>query len=194
MLEGGALETDGRGTLLTTTDCLLNASRAADGQSVTREAMEALLRETLGITRTIWLTLPDGGLPGDDTDGHIDNAARFVDPETVVVHPAIDTTPLRDAGLKVVALPAVEPLFYDYPGDRFGPAKRMQLPASYANFLIANRRVFVPTFGQPADDVALTLLDRLMPHHTPVPIPSNHLVVGQGALHCLSMQQPGHAR
>ncbi|MEM9417512.1 MAG: agmatine deiminase family protein [Planctomycetota bacterium] len=184
VLEGGALETDGRGTLLTTTDCLLNPSRNGPTD---RAAMERLLRDTLGITRTIWLSAQ---LPGDDTDGHIDNAARFLSPETVVVHPAIDATPLRDAGLNVIELPAVEPIFYDYPGDRFGPAQRMQLPCSYANFLIANGLVFVPTFGQPADDLALRLLDDAMPDHTPVPIRSNHLVVGQGALHCLSMQQP----
>lgn len=187
VLEGGALETDGRGTLLTTTDCLLNESRRGPGD---RESMEQLLHDTLGITRTIWLTAPPEGLPGDDTDGHIDNVARFVNEQTVVVHPAIDAQPLRDAGLNVLKLPGAEPIFYDYPGDRFGPAKRMQLPCSYANFLIVNGRVFVPTFGQPADDLALRLLDDAMPDHTPVPIRSNHLVVGQGALHCLSMQQP----
>ncbi|MBB6429714.1 agmatine deiminase family protein [Algisphaera agarilytica] len=184
VLEGGALETDGRGTLLTTTDCLLNPSRNGPTD---RDTMEQLLNDALGITRTIWLSAQ---LPGDDTDGHIDNAARFVSPDSVVVHPAIDTTPLRDAGLNVIELPAVDPIFYDYPGDRFGPAQRMQLPCSYANFLIANGRIFVPTFGQPADDRALRLLDDAMPNHTPVPIRSNHLVVGQGALHCLSMQQP----
>lgn len=186
VLEGGALETDGRGTLLTTTDCLLNPTRHGD-QPADREQVEQMLHDTLGITRTIWLSAT---LPGDDTDGHIDNAARFVNPDTVVVHPAIDATPLRDAQLNVIMLPGVEPITYDYPGDRFGPAKRMQLPCSYANFLIANGRVFVPTFGQPADDLALRLLDDAMPHHTPVPIRANHLVVGQGALHCLSMQQP----
>lgn len=187
VLEGGALETDGRGTLLTTTDCLLNPSRNGDTQ---KAELETLLRDTLGITRTLWLPLPPDGLPGDDTDGHIDNAARFVDEQTVVVHPAIDPAPLRDAGFRVLTLPGVDPMFYDYPADRFGPAKRQPLPCSYANFLIANGRVFVPTFGKPSDDLALRLLDDAMPRHTPVPIRANHLVVGQGALHCLSMQQP----
>ncbi|MEO0514726.1 MAG: agmatine deiminase family protein [Planctomycetota bacterium] len=184
ILEGGALETDGRGTLLTTTDCLLSPTRNGD---TAKPDVEALLRDTLGITRTIWLSV---NLPGDDTDGHIDNAARFINEHTVVVHPAIDPTPLLDAGLNVLTLPGVEPMFYDYPADRFGPAKRQPLPCSYANFLIANGRVFVPTFGQPSDDLALRLLDDAMPNHTPVPIRANHLVVGQGALHCLSMQQP----
>ncbi len=187
VLEGGALETDGRGTLLTTTNCLLNPSRH---NPTDRAAMQHLLGETLGITRTIWLDLPAGTLPGDDTDGHIDNAARFVSPQTVVVHPAVDPRPIREAGLDVLRLPAIEPMFYDYPGDRFGPAKRMQLPASYANFVIANGRVFVPTFGQASDDMALRLLDKAMPDHVPVPVRANHLVVGQGGPHCLSMQQP----
>jgi agmatine deiminase len=187
VLEGGALETDGRGTLLTTADCLLHQNRGGPGD---RAGWEALLRATLGIKKTIWLTLPDGGLPGDDTDGHVDNAARFVNPETVVVHPDLDPTPLTDAGLTVVRLPAVEPMFYDYPADDAGPAERRPLPASYANFLIANGHVYVPTFGQPADDAALKILDQAMPDHKIVAIRSEHLVVGQGALHCLSMQQP----
>ncbi len=184
VLEGGALDTNGRGTLLTTTDCLLNPTRNGDAA---KADVQTMLRDTLGITRTLWLS---ANLPGDDTDGHIDNAARFINEHTVVVHPAIDPTPLHDAGLEVLKLPGVDPIFYDYPGDRFGPAKRQQLPCSYANFLIANSRVFVPTFGQPSDDLALRLLDDAMPDHTPVPIRANHLVVGQGALHCLSMQQP----
>jgi len=187
VLEGGALETDGRGTLLTTTDCLLSPTRNGPAD---RETIEQRLHETLGITRTLWLTTPPGGLPGDDTDGHIDNAARFVNGDTVALHPAIDDTPLREAGLNVLRLPGVEPIFYDYPADNTGPSRRAQLPASYANFLIANGRVFVPTFGQPSDDLALRLLDDAMPDHTPVPIRANHLLVGQGALHCLSMQQP----
>ncbi|MEM1108743.1 MAG: agmatine deiminase family protein [Planctomycetota bacterium] len=187
VLEGGALDTDGRGTLLTTPGCLLNPNRNGE---MSRTDIEQRLHETLGITRTIWVDLPPNGLPGDDTDGHIDNAVRFVSPSTVVIHPAIDPSPLYPADLKVIPLPEVEPIFYDYPADRFGPAKRMQLPASYANFLIANGRVFVPTFGQPSDDIALRTMDDAMPNHSPVPIRSNHLVVGQGALHCLSMQQP----
>lgn len=196
VLEGGALDTNGQGTLLTTTDCLLNPSRSdQDAPPPTREAMEELLGEHLGITRTVWLTAPDaellpGALLGDDTDGHVDNLARFITPDTVAAHPALDTTPLRDAGLNVLTLPQPAPLFYDYPATEGEPAERRPLPASYANFLIANGRVFVPTFGQPADDEALRLLDEAMPDHTPVPIRANHLVVGLGALHCLSMQQP----
>ncbi len=190
VVEGGALETDGRGLLLTTPECLLNPSRNGP---TGRAEVERLLGGALGVTRTIWLDLPEGGLPGDDTDGHIDNAARFVGPATVVVHPDVDAAPLRGAGLSVVKLPQPETIYYDYPPDRFGPGGRLPLPTSYANFLIANGRVFVPTFGQASDDEALELFDRIMPDHTPVPVRSEHLVVGLGALHCLSMQQPaGH--
>ena len=188
VLEGGAVDTNGQGTLLTTTDCLLHPSRSGP---TTRQAMEQLLGEHLGVTQTIWLTAPDPKqLPGDDTDGHVDNLARFITPDTVAVHPALDTTPLTNAGLNVLTLPQPEPVFYDYPATDTEPADRRALPASYANFLIANGRVFVPTFGQPADDEALRLLDNAMPDHTPVPIRANHLLVGLGALHCLSMQQP----
>ncbi|MEM8738441.1 MAG: agmatine deiminase family protein [Planctomycetota bacterium] len=187
VLEGGALDTDGRGTLLTTTQCLLHPNRNGPTDP---SAVEHRLQQTLGITRIVWLDLPAGTLPGDDTDGHVDNAARFLRPCTVAVHPRLDVTPLRHAGLEVVVLPEPAPLFYDYPADRFGPAKRMRLPCSYANFLIANGRIFVPTFGQPTDDPARRRLDEAMPHHTPVPVRAEHLVVGQGALHCLSMQQP----
>ncbi|MEL7089142.1 MAG: agmatine deiminase family protein, partial [Planctomycetota bacterium] len=192
VLEGGAIDTDGRGTLLTTADCLLHPTRTgSDGQAVTRETMEALLEEHLGITRTVWLAAPpEGELFNDDTDGHVDNLARFITPDTVAVHPALDPTPLHEASLNVLTLPRPAPVFYDYPATDTEPAERRPLPASYANFLIANGRVFVPTFGQAADDEALRRLDEAMPDHTPVPIRANHLLVGLGGPHCLSMQQP----
>lgn len=190
VLEGGALDTDGAGTLLTTTNCLLAPSRDAAGRAGERAATEARLRDVLGITRTVWL---HADLPGDDTDGHVDNAARFVAPGVVVVHPAIDPVPLHAAGLEVITLPAAGPLTYDYPPDPTvdGDAGGVRpLPASYANFVIANGRVFVPTFGTAGDEAALRVLDDAMPGHTPVPVRAEHLVVGLGALHCLSMQQP----
>ena len=189
VLEGGALDTDGAGTLLTTTDCLLNPSRDAAGRAGEAAKIQGVLHAALGITRVVWLS---ADLPGDDTDGHVDNAARFVAPGVVVVHPAIDPAPLHDAGLQVIALPAADPLTYDYPpdptvdGDTGGVRP---LPASYANFVFANGRVFVPTFGTPSDDAALRVLDNATPGHTVVPIRAEHLLVGLGALHCLSMQQ-----
>lgn len=191
VLEGGAIDTNGRGVLLTTADCLLHPSRGTPKNPATREAYEALFQEHLGINQTLWLDAPPPeDLPGDDTDGHVDNLARFVAPETVVVHPALDAAPLRDAGLDVRVLPRPDPIAYDYPATDTEPAERRALPASYANFLIANGRVFVPTFGQPADDEALRVIDDATPGHTPVPVRANHLLVGLGGLHCLSMQQP----
>lgn len=190
ILEGGALDTDGAGTLLTTTDCLLNPSRNNAGRAGERAAIEAQLRDALGVTRAVWL---NADLPGDDTDGHVDNAARFVAPGVVVVHPAIDPAPLHAAGLEVIALPGAGPLTYGYPPDPTVPGDVggvRPLPASYANFVIANGRVFVPTFGTAGDEAALRVLDNAMPGHTPVPVRAEHLVVGLGALHCLSMQQP----
>ena len=193
ILEGGALDTDGTGTLLTTTNCLLSPSRDAAGRAGDRTAIEQRLHGVLGTERTVWLS---ADLPGDDTDGHVDNAARFVAPGVVVVHPVIDPAPLHAAGLEVITLPHAGPLTYDYPpipttptvnGDTGGVRP---LPASYANFVIANGRVFVPTFGTAGDDAALRVLDDAMPGHTPVAVRAEHLVVGLGALHCLSMQQP----
>ena len=194
VLEGGALDTDGAGTVLTTEDCLLSPSRDPAGAAGRKAELEATLRGALGAERVVWLRAT---LPGDDTDGHVDNAARFVAPGVVAVHPRIDPAPLRDAGLEVVTLPPAvaaggRALTYDYPPDPTVPGDAggvRPLPASYANFLIANGKVFVPTFGGPNDDAALRTLDGVMPGHDPVPVRAEHLVVGLGALHCLSMQQ-----
>ncbi|MEM9883603.1 MAG: agmatine deiminase family protein [Planctomycetota bacterium] len=187
VLEGGAIDTDGRGTLLTTTNCLLDAAR---GVHADRDTLERRFAETLGIDLTVWLTLPGDLLPGDDTDGHVDNAARFLAPGLVAVHPGVDPAPLRAAGREVLELPRPEPIIYDFPADRFGPAARTALPASYANFVMLNGRLFVPAFGQPADDTACRLLDDALPTHSVVPVRSEHLLVGLGNLHCLCMTQP----
>ena len=99
----------------------------------------------------------------------------------------------RDEGgnaLEVIALPAPEPMFYDFPPDRFGPGGRDMLPASYANFLISNGTVFMPTFGQESDDAALRVLEEAVPSSRIVSVRSEHLLVGLGTLHCLTMQQP----
>ncbi len=195
VLEGGSIDVNGQGTVMTTQQCLLNRNR---NPGLTREQIETKLHETLGTRHVIWLP---GGIEGDDTDGHIDDVARFVSPGTVVTasakkgHPDYEVTQknlevLRGAvdqdgrPLRVVELPVPEPIFHDYPEGR-GP-----VPASYANFLIANRHVFVPTFGQPADDLALRVLAGEMAGFTVIPVPARWLVVGLGALHCLSQQQP----
>lgn len=202
VLEGGSIDVNGKGTVMTTQQCLFNANR---NPWSTPEEITSKLHETLGTRHIIWLP---GGITGDDTDGHIDDVARFVSPECVAVviapedHPDYTATQrnlkaLRQAkdqdgdDLYIVGLPTPEPIIYDFPNlpsvEVPGPAP---VPASYANFLIANEAVFVPVFGQPTDDVACGVLEKVLPGRTVVPVRAEHLVVGLGALHCLSMQQP----
>ncbi len=195
VLEGGSIDVNGRGTVMTTEQCLLNPNR---NPGLTHEQIEARLHAALGTAHVIWLP---GGIEGDDTDGHIDDVARFVSPSTVVAisagpgHPDHDVTQanlnvLREAKdqsgdpLNVVELPVPQQIMYDYPE---GPSP---VPASYANFLMVNGHVFVPVFGQAADDRALAVLAGALPGYSVVPVPAEHLVVGLGALHCLSQQQP----
>jgi len=191
---------------MTTQQCLFNANR---NPWATPQQIEQTLHAALGTRHLIWLP---GGIAGDDTDGHIDDVARFVSPDCVAVvvapqgHPDHAAThrnldALRQAKdqdgqpLHIVGLPAPEPIVYDFPalpgvetpGSEPGPAP---VPASYANFLIANDAVFVPVFDQPSDEVACGVLEKLLPGRSIVPVRAEHLVVGLGALHCLSMQQP----
>ena len=201
VLEGGAIDVDGRGTLLTTEQCLLHPNRNA---GLDRASYERRFAEDLGISRTLWLP---GGIEGDDTDGHVDDVARFLAPglaacvHAPVGHTDHDVTSRNLAALRsardatgrpltVVELPVPEPRTFHYPPDRFGPGGTALVPASYANFLISNGRVFVPVFAQPSDETALRTLDDAMPDHTIVPIRADVLVVGLGTLHCLSLQQP----
>jgi agmatine deiminase len=192
-LEGGALEVDGEGTLLATRSSVLNPNR---NPGWSREAAEAELRARLGVTQIAWV---DGALPGDDTDGHIDQLARFVDPGRVVSirtrdpgHPAAAALAecrkqlegVRDARgrtLEVIALPVPDPI----------ETPEGLLPASPLNFLIANGAVLVPVFQAESDAEALRALAALFPRHRIVPIPSRTLSRGLGSAHCLSQQQPG---
>lgn len=205
ILEGGSIEVNGQGTLMTTEQCLLNENRprkCPPGQ--TKAFIETKLRDALGVHRFIWLP---GGIAGDDTDGHIDDVARFVAPDRVAIISAPEDHPdhamtrrnikaLREARdqdgrpFEIVELPVPEPMTYDFPPDRFGTGGVGAVPASYANFLISNGVVFVPVFGQAADEPALRAVERALPGCRVVPIRSEWLVVGLGALHCLSMQQP----
>lgn len=191
VLEGGALDVDGDGTLLATVSSLLSAERSG----LDAATLEARLGELIGVWHTIWL---EARIAGDDTDGHIDNIARFVAPSQVVC--AVEGNPAdpnaeplaicaaelrasRDAlgrELEVIDLPMPEPVFAD--GER--------LPASHANFYIANTVVAVPVFGGASDREALDLLGGLFPTRQVVPIPSRALVRGLGAAHCLTQQQP----
>ena len=179
VLEGGSIDVNGQGLLLTTEECLLSPVQARNPE-LSREEIERRLGEFLGAVRVIWLKQ---GIAGDDTHGHIDDLARFVDPQTVVLcresDPA-DSVALRRAGLKVVKLPMPRPLWF---GGR-------QLPASYANFYIANGLVLVPTFNDLYDRAALTILARQFPDREVVGINCTELIWGLGALHCMTQQQP----
>jgi agmatine deiminase len=188
VLEGGSIDVNGAGLLLTTEECLLSEAQQRN-PGMTRRGIERNFRDYLGVTRVIWLK---NGIAGDDTHGHIDDLARFVSADTVVVASESDRsdanyqplrenhTLLRAAGLKVVKLPMPRPLVFA--GQR--------LPASYANFYIANGLVLVPTFNDANDRVALTTLARLFPDRKVVGIHCAELIWGLGALHCMTQQQP----
>lgn len=194
VLEGGSIDVNGRGTLLTTEDCLLSDVQERN-PGLAREDYERLFADALGVTETIWL---GRGIAGDDTHGHVDDLARFVDESTVVAvveqDPADDNyEPLRDnlrrlesatdqdgRPLRVVPLPMPRPVVFD--GQR--------LPASYANFYVANGLVLVPTFNDPADRVALDTLASVFPGRSVIGIHAVDLAWGLGTLHCLTQQQP----
>lgn len=193
-LEGGSIDVDGQGTLLTTEECLLTGKRARH-RALGRAGSEQLLGEYLGVSKVIWL--PDG-IAGDDTSGHVDDFARFVRPGVVVVcreprrtdknHPKLERAReilrgARDAQgkkLEVVTLPMPEPVTYG--GE--------QLPASYANFYVANEQVLVPTFNDANDRVALGILAELFTGRNVVGIHARDLVLGLGTLHCSTQQEP----
>jgi agmatine deiminase len=195
VLEAGALDGDGQGTILTTESCLLNSNRNRPGQDRSRRALERLLAETLGAKRVLWL---GEGIVGDDTDGHIDDLTRFVSEGRVVTVVESDTADancavladnrmrletMSDAAgrkLEVIELPT--------PGVLEGPEGR--LPASYANFYFANQAVLVPVFGVEADREALAIFETVIKDRPIVPIPSQNLVLGLGAVHCLTQQEP----
>jgi agmatine deiminase len=192
ILEGGSIEVNGQGTLLTTEACLLNPNR---NPSLSREQIESQLRRYLGIRHILWL---GDGIEGDDTDGHIDDLTRFVGPRTVVTvveeNPADSNyQPLREnverlrsmtdqdgAPLEIVTLPMPRPLYQD----------DQRLPASYANFYIGNQVVLLPAYDPPRDAEAQTTLQRLFPDRPVVPIDCTDLVWGLGAFHCVTQQWP----
>jgi agmatine deiminase len=193
VLEGGSIEGNGRGTLLTTTQCLLHANR---NPHLTREEVEQRLREWLGVTHVLWL---GEGIVGDDTDGHVDDLTRFVNPTTVVT--AVEDDP-RDENhavlqenlrrLRAMADQDGRPLTVltlPMPG-RVTADDGRRLPASYANFYVANACVAVPVFGHANDARALKVLRRCFPRRTVVPIRCERLVEGMGTLHCVTQQIP----
>jgi agmatine deiminase len=188
VLEGGSIDVNGEGLLLTTEECLLSPVQARN-PGMKRGEIERMFARYLGIERVIWL---HNGITGDDTHGHVDDLARFVGPETVVLSSELDRSdpnfePLREnaklleaTGLEVVKLPMPRPLIFA--GQR--------LPASYANFYIANHLVLVPTFNDPNDRIALTRLARAFPDREITGINCTELILGLGALHCMTQQQP----
>jgi agmatine deiminase len=194
VLEGGAVDVDGEGTLLATEECLQDSVQARNPELPTAE-LEQILRLQLGAERVVWL---GKGIAGDDTHGHIDDLARFVAPGRLVLCRERDARDenyraleenwerlqgARDArgrGLDVIALPMPRALAFE--GRR--------LPASYANFYIANDIVLVPTFNDPADRQALGILGELFPGREMVGIHCVDLVWGLGTLHCMTQQEP----
>jgi agmatine deiminase len=196
VLEGGSVDGNGRGTLLVTESCLLNPNR---GAGRTRELLERALADFLGARSTLWL---GGGIEGDDTDGHVDDVARFVDATTVVAAVEPDRADpnhaplaanlrrlrgMRDADgkpLSVATLP-MPPAIY---------AAGARLPASYANFYLANGVALVPIFGAASDERALAILRELLPGREIIGIESSDLVVGLGAIHCITQQEPAAGR
>jgi agmatine deiminase len=194
VLEGGSIDVNGQGTLLTTEECLLSSVQGRN-PGMSRDDYEKIFRQYLGVRNTLWLR---NGIAGDDTHGHVDDLARFVDPHTVVVASEPDPAEVNHGPmlenetllgkmkdqhsrlLRVVTLPMPEPVYFD--GQR--------LPASYANFYIANRTVLVPTFNDANDRVALNTLAELFPDRQVIGIASTDLVLGLGTLHCMTQQQP----
>jgi agmatine deiminase len=192
VLEGGSIEVNGCGTLLTSESCLLNPNR---NPQLTRAEIEQYLRDYLGVTNILWL---GDGIAGDDTDGHIDDLARFVNPTTVVTvvedDPAdenyhvlqdnlrrLQTMTDQDGRpLRVVTLPMPRAIYHE--GQR--------LPACYANFYVANGVVLLPLFDDPADHRALATLQELFADRRVVGIPARDLIWGLGAFHCVTQQQP----
>ena len=195
VLEGGSIDVNGRGSLLTTEECLLDPVVQTRNPGISRYELENAFRETLGVTNTLWL---GRGIAGDDTHGHVDDLCRFVNPTTVVLcrendPKDVNYKPLAEnreplqgmrlekgAGIEIVDLPMPAPVCFN--GQR--------LPASYANFYIANAAVLVPTFNDPKDRVALGILAELFADRPVIGIHAVDLVWGLGTLHCLTQQEP----
>ena len=192
IMEGGSVDFNGAGTILTTTACLLNENR---NPHLNQEQIEAYLKNYYGVEQILWL---GDGIVGDDTDGHIDDITRFVNEDTVVTviedneadenyHllqenlETLKTLRLPDGRpLNIVELPMPSPVIYD--GQR--------LPASYANFYIANAAVIVPTYRDKNDEKALQILQQCFPDRKVVGIDSTDIIWGLGSFHCLSQQEP----
>jgi agmatine deiminase len=191
ILEGGAIDVNGVGALLTSESCLLNKNR---NPSLSRKQIEQRLRDYLGVLDILWL---GDGIVGDDTDGHVDDLARFVSERTIVTvieknrddenyEPLqrnlarLKAMKISDRAIEITTLPMPKKIMRE----------GLRLPATYANFYIANSCVLVPTFADPADDAALSILRECFPHRRVIGIDCRELIWGLGAFHCLTQQQP----
>ena len=195
IVEGGAIDSNGKGTLLTSEECLLHPSIQVRNPNFTKADYEAVFKEYLGITNVIWL---GNGIVGDDTHGHIDDLCRFVNEDTIITVVESDSKdpnylPLQDnlkrlqqAKLEngkspnIVCLPMPKPIDFD----------EVRIPASYANFLILNKCVLVPTFNDPNDRIVLNMIADCFPDREIIGISAIDLIWGFGTLHCLSQQIP----
>jgi agmatine/peptidylarginine deiminase len=190
VLEGGSIESNGAGTLLTTAQCLLNPNRNPD---YTKSSIEAVLKKELGVTTILWLN--HGFLIGDDTDAHIDTLARFVDSNTIMYVACDDENDdhfeelkkmeaelrqftCKNEGYTLIALPLPKAHYY----------KTERLPATYANFLMLNGAVLVPTYNDEMDKVAVSIFEKTFPSREIVPIDCCVLIREHGSLHCVTMQ------
>lgn len=198
VLEGGSIDTNGRGCLITTESCLLNKNRNPE---ISKGKIEENLKNFLGVQKILWLK---EGIVGDDTDGHIDDITRFVSGDTVLTAIEKDKddpnynilmenferlktfTDQNGNPFKVITLPMPEPVYYKYP-DKKQPDR---LPASYANFYITNTHVIVPTFNSKYDEPAVEIIQKLFPERKVIGLYGYDILVGLGGFHCLTMQVP----
>ncbi|HAR09194.1 MAG TPA: agmatine deiminase, partial [Cobetia sp.] len=195
ILEGGGIESDGQGTLLTTEACLLNDNRNA---GLSRAQVEAQLKADFGVKRVLWLA--NGHLEGDDTDSHVDTLARFCDPRTIAYvrcddrdDPHYPALKAMEAELEALRDANGDPYFLvplPWPDACFDPDDSHRLPATYANFLIINGAVLVPVYGDRHDLAALDALAGAFPDRDIIPVDASAAIVQHGSLHCLTMQWP----
>jgi len=194
VLEGGSIDVNGRGLLLSTEECLLSKVQQRN-PGVSRQDLETAFQDYLGVEKVIWL---GSGIVGDDTHGHVDDITRFVAPDMVVTamernrndanfEPLQENlrrlkkaTDVNGRRLQIVELPLPRPVIFE----------KRRLPASYANFYIANKLVLVPTFNDPNDRIALNLLAELLPRHEVIGLHCGDFIWGLGAIHCATQQQP----
>ena len=183
ILEGGSIDSNGQGTILTTSKCLLNRNR---NSNLSKEQIETTLQQSLGIKKIIWINF--GEISGDDTDSHIDNLARFCSEKTIVYSAGnclelkLMEEELKGIALKnnyeLVPIPLPKAILFE----------KQKLPASYMNFIITNQKVLVPTFCDANDEMALSILQNIFPSRKVIGINSRQIIQQKGSLHCLSMQ------